>query len=124
MRPFRTSHGGVPPKRAGEAGKRRPTGRERGAGSADSAQTCQARALDEWQRTATPLDVYLRNGTKIRGVLSSYDAYMIALDAQGQLQAVYKQAILNIIPVGPHSHERPAARRPVIVVKRRSTGPA
>ena len=79
--------------------------------------------LDEWQHAATPVDVFLRNGTKLRGVISGHDVYMIALDAQGQTQVVYKQAIMNIVPVGPHSAERPASKRPVIVVKRRSPGP-
>lgn len=114
--------GGGLPSRSADAGRGRSTARPRAVRGTEPAQSCQSRVLEEWQRAATPLDVFLRNGTKLRGVVSGYDDYMIALDAQGQMQVVYKQAIMNIIPVGPQSADRPPSKRPVIVVKRRSPG--
>jgi len=123
MRQPRDPSGGGLPGRPAGAGRGRSTARARPVRSGEPVQSCQARVFEEWQQSGTLLDVFLRNGTKLRGVLSGHDVYMIALDAQGQTQVVYKQAIMNIVPVSPHLADRPASKRPVIVVKRRSPGP-
>ena len=68
------------------------------------------------------LDVYLRSGTRLRGKLAGYDAFMIGLEGEEGLQAVYKQVILTVVPVTSRSAEREGPKRPVITIKRRVTG--
>jgi RNA chaperone Hfq len=78
--------------------------------------------LEQWQRESTMLDVYLRSGTRLRGKLAGYDAFMIGLEGEEGLQGVYKQVILTIVPVTSRSAEREGPKRPVITIKRRVTG--
>ena len=81
---------------------------------------CQERVLTEWQRNASVLDVYLRNGTRIRGALKGFDSFVMALEAEEGLRLVYKQAVLAIAPAGARSAEEPQSRRPVLTLKRRN----
>jgi len=67
------------------------------AGEADS-DACQTRVLEEWRRSATPLEACLRNGT-VRGTLVAFDRFMIALRTREGLWGIYKHAILTIGPV-------------------------
>jgi len=117
--------------RPSDAKSSRPAGgrssRREGAGkpaarSGDRAEPCQARMLEQWQRESTMLDVYLRSGTRLRGKLAGYDAFMIGLEGEEGLQGVYKQVILTIVPVTSRSAEREGPKRPVITIKRRVTG--
>ena len=100
--------------------ERQAVGGQGGSGSRGKAEPCQTRVLDDWERSATLLEVTLVNGVKIRGTLTSYDPYVIALQSRGEVQIVYKQAILIIVPVSPQSGETPTAKRPAIVLKRRA----
>lgn len=105
----------VPKANQGRSGHATPGGRSQG-------DSCQDRILDEWRRLATQLDVYLRNGTRIRGVLKGFDAFVMALESEEGLRVVYKQVILTVGPAGTRSHDEPASKRPVLTLKRR--GPA
>ncbi len=60
------------------------------------------------------------NGIKLRGTLTGFDPYIIGLQSRGEVQIVYKQAILIIMPVGSQSAETTAVKRPAIVLKRRA----
>jgi RNA chaperone Hfq len=75
--------------------------------------------LDEWRQLATQLDVYLRNGTRIRGILKDFDAFVMALESEEGLRVVYKQVVLSIGPAGARSHDESAGKRPVLTLKRR-----
>jgi len=75
--------------------------------------------LDEWQDLATVLDVHLRNGTRIHGVLRGFDAFVMAIESDDGLRVVYKQAVLTVAPAGPVSREDTASKRPLITLKRR-----
>lgn len=89
-------------------------------GNRGQVEACQDRVLSEWQRHAGRLDVYLRNGTRIRGVLKGFDPFVMAFEAEDGLCLVYKQAVLTIAPVGARSHEEAASKRPVLTLKRRN----
>jgi len=82
-------------------------------------ESCQDRVLDEWRHLATQLDVYLRNGTRIRGVLKGFDSFVMALESEEGLHVVYKQAVLTVAPAGVRSHDEPGRKRPVLTLKRR-----
>jgi len=83
-------------------------------------EACQERVLDEWRRNASQLDVYLRNGTRIRGILKGFDPFVMAVEAEEGLRLVYKQAVLSMALAGARSHEQGANRRPVLTLKRRN----
>lgn len=44
------------------------------------------------------LTVYLVNGFQIKGTVTSFDNFTVALDTEGRQQLVYKHAISTIIP--------------------------
>ena len=111
-----------PSRPAGGSNGRRVAGAKAAPRSGDRAEPCQARMLEQWQRENTTLDVYLRSGTRLRGKLAGYDAFMIGLESEEGLQAVYKQVILTVVPVTSRPPEREGAKRPVITVKRRIIG--
>jgi host factor-I protein len=104
--------GRVPKANKGRPGNAAPSKRSQG-------ENCQDRMLDEWRRLATELDVYLRNGTRIRGVLKGFDAFVLALETEEGLRVVYKQVVLTMGPAGARSHDEPAGKRPVLTLKRR-----
>jgi host factor-I protein len=88
--------------------------------SRSQGDSCQDRVLDEWRQLATQLDVYLRNGTRIRGILKGFDPFVMALESDEGLRVVYKQVVLTIGPAGGRSHDQPANKRPVLTLKRRA----
>jgi RNA chaperone Hfq len=92
---------------------------DRTRGNRTQGEACQERVLDEWQRNASSLDVFLRNGTRIRGILKGFDPFVMAFDAEDGLRVVYKQAVMTIAPAGTRSHEEGASKRPVLTLKRR-----
>ena len=104
--------GRVPKANKWHSGNATPSKRSQG-------ENCQDRTLDEWRRLATQLDVYLRNGTRIRGVLKGFDAFVLALESEEGLRIVYKQVVLTIGPAGTRSHDEPASKRSVLTLKRR-----
>lgn len=90
-----------------------------GPGKSGQGGNCQERLLDEWQDLATVLDVHLRNGTRVHGVLRGFDAFVMAIESDDGLRVVYKQAVLTVAPAGPVSREDTASKRPLITLKRR-----
>jgi host factor-I protein len=108
----------------GAGAGRAPKGNKRRSGSPapgkpGQGESCQDRVLDEWRRLATELDVYLRNGTRIRGVLRGFDTFVMAIEADEGLRVVYKQVVLTVAPAGAVSHDDAVSKRPVITLKRR-----
>jgi RNA chaperone Hfq len=100
--------------------ERHAAGGQAGSGNRAKAEPCQTRVLEDWQRSAALLEVTLMNGIKLRGTLTGFDPYIIGLQSRGEVQIVYKQAILIIMPVGSQSAETTAVKRPAIVLKRRA----
>ena len=86
------------------------------AGAVDP-EACQARLLEEWRRSATPLEVHLISGPRIQGTLLAFDRFMIAVLSQGKLQAIYKHAILVLVPVAAASSGERAIKRPILHLK-------
>ncbi len=47
------------------------------------------------------LTIFLVNGFQIKGIITSFDNFTVALEAEGKQQLVYKHAISTIIPARP-----------------------
>jgi host factor-I protein len=105
--------------RASKANKWRSGSSASAEGNRTQGEACQERVLDEWRRNASLLDVYLRNGTRIRGILKGFDPFVMAFEGEEGLRVVYKQAVLTIAPARARSHEESATKRPVLTLKRR-----
>lgn len=70
----------------------------------------QDRFLNILRKERTPVAIYLKQGTKLLGVVSSFDQFAVSLDQRGQpTQLVYKHSICTIVPTRPVSitHENP-----------------
>jgi len=101
----------------------------------ESQMRLQDTFLSHLQGQKTAVTVFLINGIKLQGVIAGFDSFCIALERDGQVQTVYKQAISTIMPstavsllddsaeeAGKYHGSRPGApagRRPAVVVERR-----
>lgn len=84
-------------KRVSPFNQRSLTGRlDARAGEAEP-DACQTRILEEWRRSATPVEACLMNET-VHGTLVAFDRFMIALRTREGLWGIYKHAILTIGP--------------------------
>ena len=57
------------------------------------------------RRDRVPVTLFLMNGFQMRGVITAFDAFAVALDSEGRQQIVYKHAISTIAPARPVSLE-------------------
>lgn len=57
--------------------------------------------LDHVRSKRVPVTVFLVNGIKLQGEITSFDTYAITLSRAGQTQMVYKQVISTIQPGVP-----------------------
>ena len=68
---------------------------------AERKQSLQDAFLNAVRKSKTPLTIFLVNGVKLQGVVSSFDNFCVLLRRDGQIQLVYKHAISTIMPGGP-----------------------
>ncbi len=54
--------------------------------------------LEKLRENEIPVTVYLKNGVQIRGLIDDYDNYVIALNADEDLQVLMKKGITTIEP--------------------------
>jgi host factor-I protein len=57
--------------------------------------------LNTVRRTKTPVTMFLVNGVKLQGVITSFDNFCVLLRRDGLAQLVYKHAISTVMPSGP-----------------------
>ena len=57
--------------------------------------------LDHVREQKTPLTVFLANGVKLQGIITSFDNFAITLVRDGYSQLIYKHAISTVMPNGP-----------------------
>lgn len=74
----------------------------------DKKQNLQDIFLASIKKSKTPLTVFLMNGVKLQGVVSSFDNFSVLLRRDGQSQLVYKSAISTIMPTQPVQLYEPA----------------
>lgn len=68
---------------------------------ADKSQNLQDVFLNSVRKTKNPLTIFLVNGVKLTGVVTSFDNFCVLLRRDGHSQLVYKHAISTIMPSLP-----------------------
>lgn len=70
-------------------------------------QNLQETFLNHIRKQKVPVTVFLVNGVKLQGVLTSFDNFCVLLRRDGQSQMVYKHAISTIMPSQPITLHEP-----------------
>jgi host factor-I protein len=68
---------------------------------AEKSQNLQDVFLNAVRRSRNPLTIFLVNGVKLTGVVTSFDNFCVLLRRDGHSQLVYKHAISTIMPSQP-----------------------
>ena len=66
--------------------------------SGDRVQNVQDVFLNYVRKNKTSVTVFLVNGVKLQGVISSFDNFSLLLRRDGHVQLVYKHAISTVMP--------------------------
>ncbi len=64
----------------------------------DKVQNVQDVFLNYVRKNKTSVTVFLVNGVKLQGVISSFDNFSMLLRRDGHVQLVYKHAISTVMP--------------------------
>ena len=67
----------------------------------EKAQNVQDVFLNHLRKNKTPVTIFLVNGVKLQGIVTSFDNFSVLLRRDGHSQLVYKHAISTIMPVTP-----------------------
>ena len=68
-------------------------------------QNLQDAFLNYIRREKIPVTLFLMNGFQLRGVVRSFDSFVLLIAADGRQQMIYKHAILTVAPARPVSLE-------------------
>ena len=68
-------------------------------------QNLQDASLNYIRREKIPVTLFLMNGFQLRGVVRSFDSFVVLIDADGRQQMIYKHAISTVAPARPVSLE-------------------
>ena len=68
-------------------------------------QNLQDAFLNYIRREKIPVTLFLMNGFQLRGVVRSFDSFVVLIDADGRQQMLYKHAISTVAPARPVSLE-------------------
>ncbi|MBT2293628.1 RNA chaperone Hfq [Paenibacillus albidus] len=65
----------------------------------------QERLLSQFVSTKVPVTIFTTNGVKMQGLITSYDAFTISLQGQGdgRQNVLFKSAVSTIVPLKPVS---------------------
>ena len=66
-------------------------------------QNLQDAFLNYIGREKIPVTLFLMNGFQLRGVVRSFDSFVVLIDADGRQQMIYKHAISTVAPARPVS---------------------
>ena len=66
-------------------------------------QNLQDAVLNYIRREKIPVTLFLMNGFQLRGVVRSFDSFVVLIDADGRQQMIYKHAISTVAPARPVS---------------------
>ena len=70
---------------------------------AERTQNLQDLFLNSVRKSKNPLTIFLINGVKLTGIVTSFDNFCVLLRRDGHSQLVYKHAISTIMPGQPIS---------------------
>mgnify|MGYP003179408155 FL=1 len=68
-------------------------------------QNLQDAFLNYIRREKIPVTLFLMNGFQLRGVVRSFDSFVVLIDADGRQQMIYKHAVSTVAPARPVSLE-------------------
>ena len=68
-------------------------------------QNLQDAFLNYIRREKIPVTLFLMNGFQLRGVVRSFDSFVVLIDADGRQQMIYQHAISPVAPARPVSLE-------------------
>ncbi|EKF43677.1 RNA chaperone Hfq [Nitratireductor indicus] len=68
---------------------------------AERSQNLQDLFLNTVRKSKNPLTIFLINGVKLTGIVTSFDNFCVLLRRDGHSQLVYKHAISTIMPSQP-----------------------
>ena len=68
---------------------------------AERSQNLQDQFLNTVRKQKVPLTIFLINGVKLTGVVTSFDNFCVLLRRDGHSQLVYKHAISTVMPASP-----------------------
>lgn len=68
-------------------------------------QNLQDTFLNYIRREKIPVTLFLMNGFQLRGIVRSFDSFVVLIDADGRQQMIYKHAISTVAPARPVSLE-------------------
>lgn len=54
--------------------------------------------LNRVRKDKLPVTMFLMNGFQLRGTVTGFDSFVVALDSEGKQQMIYKHAISTIVP--------------------------
>lgn len=66
--------------------------------AAEKQQNLQDVFLNHVRKNKIPVTVFLINGVKLQGVISSFDNFCLLLRRDGHVQLVYKHAVSTVMP--------------------------
>lgn len=69
--------------------------------AAEKTQNVQDGFLNYIRKNKTPVTVFLVNGVKLQGIVTSFDNFSVLLRRDGHTQLVYKHAISTVMPAVP-----------------------
>lgn len=64
-------------------------------------QNIQDTLLNQIRREKQIVVFFLMNGFQLRGIVKSFDNFVVVLDTEGKQQMIYKHAISTIVPSNP-----------------------
>ena len=64
--------------------------------------------LKEVRRDNVPVTLFLMNGFQLRGIVTSFDSFVVVLVSDGKQQMIYKHAISTLAPIRPLKAATPA----------------
>lgn len=64
-------------------------------------QNIQDTVLNQIRKEKQSVVFFLMNGFQLRGVVRSFDSFVVVLDTDGRQQMIYKHAISTIVPAEP-----------------------
>ena len=61
-------------------------------------QNIQDTLLNQIRREKQTVTFFLMNGFQLKGIVRSFDSFVVILDTDGRQQMIYKHAISTIVP--------------------------
>jgi host factor-I protein len=79
----------------------------------EKTQNVQDVFLNHIRKNKIPVTIFLINGVKLQGVVSSFDNFCLLLRRDGHVQLVYKHAVSTVMPAAVVRLYEPSAEEAV-----------